>query len=1084
VTGTAAKGLLLNAIVSFYPVTNGVVGSTAIASVRTDSKLGTFSSTVTSSGPVVVAITVDSKSQMLDEISGAPIAAPSGLALHCVFDSLTNLQPISVTPLTELAYDIAKASSGGLTTANIDAANNAVAEAFLAGASVLYTLPIDLKNYKTATVAQQELAKLLTALAVAASAGTATDAGGSACTGTYPANLVCLIGGLPALLTLDSSGTPTLGAAVSYLVAAYQSITAGTVTLEGGQLPSALGLNVATAAETACETAYKKGYPYQGYIPGGTPVANTEAFVADVRTNIVDPSSNLVGYAPDLTGLQTDVGTNVGPVLVSTASMLSAARVAAELIVAGNAGGGTTSPYSHAGGPAALAIEASGDLLVAYANNTIGQLTPAGAYTLFAGVPSAMGAANGPALQATFDGSYGVAVDGAGNVYVADSINNVIRKISGGVVSTFAGTGVAGSADGPAATATFNNPGAVAVDGSGNVYVADTLNSTIRKITISGGVATVSTYAGTANANGGFTDGTGTAASFSFPEDLAVDANGNVYVADTGNLAVRYITPAVSPAGVGVVCTLAGPAGNTCSTSGPTTSAGFSYPDGITVDSARNVYVADANNDTISVITPAPAGGVVSLLAGTGTAGDTDGATGPASSFNNLGGIKVDGQGNLYVADWGNRAVRKVATNNGATTTIQKGTALYQDIGGKGTCGWDPVGLATTANVALCRYGGFKDEMLLTLTQTGSGVYTLQTQALQTTPAGFLSTGSNPLRLNPVYGYAFYSIPNYDGTGATLDVYDAFTPILTIPALTANLTYTGNAPGTPQDATLTGPFYVNDAGGQVTGALSLGESSNWNFTTGSGSLSLSGTLSKGAGGIALQTGTFASDSVIVVQNSVRPSLLSATTPPLGISGALDLTNFTTTAYSYAMKFTIGTGAVDKSGELDLPSSVTLAGSIAKVGSGGVNLPLFAGSIGLTSQGVSTFNVTQPVSATNFFTAGVQISGTLNLTGDRVLTVTASANASQKIPTPTQPDSFSVTYSYGSPRGTTELNATGTYDATNGFTGTLTNNSGIVATVVKPISGQASGTITDGGTKTAVIKGNMVDFSDGTVQSIE
>ncbi len=1083
VTGTAAKGLLLNAIVSFYPVTNGVVGSTAIASVRTDSKLGSFSSTVSSSGPVVVAITVDSKTQMLDEVSGGAITAPAGLTLHCVFDSLTNLQPIAVTPLTELAYDIAKASAGGLTTANIDAANNAVAEAFLAGASALYTLPVDLKNYKAATVAQQEEAKLLAALAVAANAGTATDAGGAVCTGTYPANLVCLIAGLPTLLTLDSSGTPTLGAAVSYLVAAYQSITAGTVTLEGGQLPSALGLNVATAAETACETAYKKGYPYQGYIPGGTPVKNTEAFVADVRTNIVDPTSNIVGYATDLTGLQNDVGTNVGPVLVSTASMLSAARVAAELIVAGNAGGGTTSPYSHAGGPAALAIEASGDLLVAYANNTIGQLTPAGAYTLFAGVPSAMGAANGPALQATFDGSFGVAVDGAGNVYVADSINNVIRKIAGGVVSTFAGTGVAGSADGPAASASFNQPEAVAVDGSGNVYVADTSNSTIRKITISGGVATVSTYAGTANANGGFTDGTGTAASFSFPEDLAVDANGNVYVADSGNAAIRYITPAVSPAGVGVVCTLAGPAGNTCST-GPTTSAGFSYPDGIAVDSARNVYVADANNDTISVITPAPAGGVVSLLAGTGTAGDTDGATGPASSFNNLAGIKVDGQGNLYVADWGNRAVRKVGTSNGATTTIQKGTAIYQAVGGQGTCGWDPVGLATTANVALCRYGGLKDAMLLTLTQTASGVYTLQTQALQPTPTGFLGTSGNPLRLNPVYGYAFYSIPNYDGTGETLSVYDAFTPILTIPALTANLTYTGTAPNTPQDATLAGPFYVNDSGGQVTGSLTVGESSNWNFTTGSGSLSLSGTLSKGAGGIALQNGTFASDSVIVVQNSVRPSILSATTPPLGISGALDLTNFTTSAYSYAMKFTIGTGAVDKSGELDLPSSVTLAGSIAKVGSGGVTLPLFAGSIGLTSQGVSTFDVTQPISATNFFTAGVQISGTVNLTGDRVLTVTASANASQKIPTPTQPDSFSVTYSYGSPQGTTELNATGTYDATNGFSGTLTNNSGIVATVSKPISGQASGTITDGGVKTGVIKGSMVDFSDGTVQSIE
>ena len=618
VTGSAAKGLLLNAIVSFYSVTSGVAGSTAVASVRTDPSTGAFTSPVSSSGPVLVVVTVDSMTRMLDEVSGAAVTAPAGLVLHTVVDGLTNLQPIAVTPLTELAYDIAKAASGGLTAANIDAANTAVGETFLAGASVLYTLPIDLKNYKSATVAQQEQAKLLAALAVAANAGTAANASGGTCTGAYSANLVCMIGGIGSLLTLNSSGTPTLGTAANYLAAAYASITSGAVTLEGGQLPSALGLNVATAAETAFETAVTKQVPFPGYVAGGSALANTKAFFADVRTNIVDATSQTIGYAPDLTALQADAQTNVGPVLVSTASMLSAARVAAQLITTGNAGGGTRTPYSSAGGPGGIAIEASGDLLVAYANNTIGQLTPAGAYTLFAGIPSALGTSNGPALQATFNESYDVAVDGNGNVYVADGQNNVIRKIAGGVVTIFAGTGVAGSADGPAATASFNSPEGVAVDSNGNVYVADTYNSTIRKITISGGVATVSTYAGTATpGGGGLVDGTGTAAGFSFPYDLAVDANGNVYVADTGNAAVRYITPAVSPAGVGVVCTLAGPAGNTCSGSGPTVSAGFSYPEGIAVDSSLNVYVADAGTTTISVITPAPAGGVVSVLAGT-----------------------------------------------------------------------------------------------------------------------------------------------------------------------------------------------------------------------------------------------------------------------------------------------------------------------------------------------------------------------------------------------------------------------------------------------------------------------------------
>jgi sugar lactone lactonase YvrE len=1082
VTGSAAKGLLLNAIVSFYSVTGGAAGSTAVASVRTDSSTGAFTSPVSSAGPVLVVVTVDSTTKMLDEVSGAAITAPAGLVLHTVVDGLTNLQPIAVTPLTELAYDIAKAASGGLTAANIDAANTAVGETFLAGASVLYTLPIDLKNYKSATVAQQELAKLLAALAVAANAGTAANASGGTCTGAYSANLVCMIGGIGSLLTLNSSGTPTLGAAATYLAAAYASITSGTVTLEGGQLPSALGLNVATAAETAFETAVTKQVPFPGYVAGGTALANTKAFFADVRTNIVDATSQTVGYAPDLTALQADAQTNVGPVLVSTASMLSAARVAAQLITAGNAGGGTTTPYSSAGGPQGIAIEASGDLLVAYANNTIGQLTPAGAYTLYAGIPSAIGNSNGAALQATFNGSYGVAADGNGNVYVADAQNNVIRKIAGGVVSIFAGTGIAGSADGPAATASFNSPEGIAVDGSGNVYVADTFNSTIRKITISGGVATVSTYAGTANLSGSFTDGTGAAAGFSFPFDLAVDANGNVYVADTLNVAVRYITPAVSPAGVGVVCTLAGPAGSTCSHSGPTTSAGFSYPEGIAVDSSLNVYVADAGTMTISVITPAPAGGVVSLLAGTpGTAGDTDAATGAASSFNVPAGIKSDGHGNLYVADYGNRSIRKVAASNGATTTIQKGAGIYQNINGKGTCGWDPVGLSTAANVALCRYGGLNDSMLLTVTQTGSGTYSVATQALQTSPTQTqVYTGSaNPV--NPVYGYAFYSIPN-STSGYTEYSYDAFTPNLTIAPLQGTFAFTGSAT-TPESGTLTGPFYVNASGGQVTAALTVAQSSDWNFTTGSGSLSVSGTLSKGAGGIALQSATIGSDSVIVVQNTVRSKLLSATTPALGISGAFDLTNYTTSAYSYAIKFTIGTGVADKSGELDLPSTVNLTGSIEQVGSGGALSPLFSGSIGLSFQGVSSFNVTQPISATNFLMAQVQIAGTLDLSNERVLTVTATANASQTTPTPKQPDSFSVTYSYSTPQGTTELNATGTYDATDGFSGTVTNNSGVVATVAKPISGSVTGTVTENGTKTAVISGSMIDYSDGTVESL-
>ncbi len=133
--------------------------------------------------------------------------------------------------------------------------------------------------------------------------------------------------------------------------------------------------------------------------------------------------------------------------------------------------------------------------------------------------------------------------------------------------------------------------------------------------------------------------------------------------------------------------------------------------------------------------------------------------------------------------------------------------------------------------------------------------------------------------------------------------------------------------------------------------------------------------------------------------------------------------------------------------------------------------------------MSSYDFTQPISATNFLMAQVQIAGTLNLSGERVLAVTATANASQTTPTPAQPDSFSATYSYSTPQGTTELNATGTYDATAGFKGTVTNNSGVVATVSKPNSGPVTGTVTENGTETRDDQCSMIDYSDGTVESV-
>jgi hypothetical protein len=139
-------------------------------------------------------------------------------------------------------------------------------------------------------------------------------------------------------------------------------------------------------------------------------------------------------------------------------------------------------------------------------------------------------------------------------------------------------------------------------------------------------------------------------------------------------------------------------------------------------------------------------------------------------------------------------------------------------------------------------------------------------------------------------------------------------------------------------------------------------------------------------------------------------------------------------------------------------------------------------------GVSSWDATKPVSSTNFVTADVQVDGDFSLSGGRVLAVTAALNASQLVPTPAAPDSLTVTYTYSTPTGTREVNATAQYDSVNGYSGTLTNNGGVKVTITDPIGGALSGTVTDDGTNTATITpsgtaGPTINYSDGSKESL-
>ncbi len=262
--------------------------------------------------------------------------------------------------------------------------------------------------------------------------------------------------------------------------------------------------------------------------------------------------------------------------------------------IGSNDGRGTAARFQ---GPIGLAVDDAGGVFVADSDNhLIRKISPAGLVTTIAGMAVVPGYADGPGPDARFDDPTNVAVDHAGNVYVSDNHNQVVRKISpAGVVTTLAGlAGQAGSVDGQGAIARFDGPRGIAVDIAGNIYVAAQTSSAIRKITPDG---LVTTLAGQAGKTGG-RDGPGAIATFNVPRSLTVDAAGNVYVADTDNNTIRKITPE------GIVSTVAGQAGQSGLIDGSGAVARFKGPRGVAVDSAGNIYVADSDNDAIRLISP------------------------------------------------------------------------------------------------------------------------------------------------------------------------------------------------------------------------------------------------------------------------------------------------------------------------------------------------------------------------------------------------------------------------------------------------------------------------------------------------
>jgi sugar lactone lactonase YvrE len=393
----------------------------------------------------------------------------------------------------------------------------------------------------------------------------------------------------------------------------------------------------------------------------------TVAQLNSARAVAVDSAGNL--YIADAGNQRIRKVTTAG-IISTVAGAGNETRSFREL--GGGSGDGGLATAAQLYNPSSVAVDSAGNIYIADSlNHRIRKVTPAGIISTVAGNgTSGFSGDGGLAIAAQLNSPDNVAIDSKRNLYIADTVNNRIRKVTrAGIISAVAGKEIGGySGDGGRATAAqLNKPTGVAVDSKGNLYIADSQNYRIRKVTAAG---IISTVAGNGTRGYSGDGGLATEAQLNSPRGVVVDSKGDLYIADSQNCRIHKVTAA------GIITTVAGNGTRGYSGDGGAATAAQLYnPRGVVVDFRGNIYIADSSNHRIRKVTPA---GIISTVAGNGTRSDSgNGGLATAAQLNSPEGVAVDSAGNLYIADTGNQRIRKVTPAGIISTVAGNGTLGY-----------------------------------------------------------------------------------------------------------------------------------------------------------------------------------------------------------------------------------------------------------------------------------------------------------------------------------------------------------------------------------------------------------------------